>query len=526
MGDSFDFVIAGAGHNSLITAAYLAKAGYTCVIVEERDIPGGGAATEEILIPGMGIDVCSTGHTVIQSNPLIADDELGLVSKYGLSYAFPDPVAHIRFPDGEYLTMTLDVDETVAEISRFSKSDGSTYRRMLEEYDDVKHIFGGSRFLPVGYGRPIDEQLADLPLGGKWQRRRMMTSHAVVTHEFESRHVQSFLLWMAFQNFAPPDLPGTGVLVASQVYGRQQRSWSIPLGGSGRLVDALVGFLSDHDVEIHCGQRVERLIVEDGRCVGVETGSGERFRATRAVVSTIHVKHLVDMAPTEMWGENFLYAVDTYDIGISGFVSFLATTEPPVFETAGGSISAVCAGIAGWPEEIVAGVRALRDGVFVDSPSPFLLVATPTIVDQSRVEGGLHTVKLLSAQTYDLPNGEDWVTVKEEVADRHVAQTRRFAPNFTDDKILARLVHSPADIERWNSHMIRGTFHGGDRTVSFSGAQRPAPGWAQHRMPIDGLYQTGGTTHPGGSITGAPGRNAAMVILDDLGTSLDETVGR
>ena len=101
---------------------------------------------------------------------------------------------------------------------------------------------------------------------------------------------------------------------------------------------------------------------------------------------------------------------------------------------------------------------------------------------------------------------------------------RRVAPNLTDDAILARLVKSPVDIEAQNRHMIRGTFHGGDRTLAQSGSLRPAPGWGGYRMPIPGLYQTGGTTHPGGSITGAPGRNAATVLLADLGLDLEEVV--
>jgi phytoene dehydrogenase-like protein len=103
------------------------------------------------------------------------------------------------------------------------------------------------------------------------------------------------------------------------------------------------------------------------------------------------------------------------------------------------------------------------------------------------------------------------------VAERQLAEVRRFCPGFTDEKIVARFVKSPADIERSNQHMVHGAFHGGDRSYAFSGKMRPVPGWADHRMPIPGLYQTGGTTHPGGSITGLPGRNAAVVMLTDLG---------
>ena len=127
-------------------------------------------------------------------------------------------------------------------------------------------------------------------------------------------------------------------------------------------------------------------------------------------------------------------------------------------------------------------------------------------------------MKLLSPQVCPLPEGMGgWAAVKEEHARRTLERLRRAAPGFTDEVILARLVKSPADIEELNPHMINGAFHGGNRGPAFSGALRPAPGWAAHRMPIPGLYQTGGTTHPGGSITGAPGRNAAIVLLNDLG---------
>jgi phytoene dehydrogenase-like protein len=103
--------------------------------------------------------------------------------------------------------------------------------------------------------------------------------------------------------------------------------------------------------------------------------------------------------------------------------------------------------------------------------------------------------------------------------------TPNLFPEVDGEHTLARLIRSPVDIEAANAHMINGTFHGGDRSIAFSGPLRPAPGWASHRMPIPGLYQTGGTTHPGGSITGSPGRNAARVILEDLGTGLEEVVG-
>jgi phytoene dehydrogenase-like protein len=516
-----DVVVAGAGHNSLICAAYLARAGREVLVLDARPVPGGGAATEELLGAGYLIDSCSTGHTLIQTNPLLARDELGLLGEHGLEYLEPDPVAHVAFPDGEQLTMWLDVERTVEEIARFSPADALAYRRLLASYDAVKGAFGRSRFEPVGMGPPLDALLADQPDGDTWRRRNALSAWDVVRHEFEDRHVQAFLLWQAFQTLVSVDLPGSGALAYSIVYGRQQRSWTLPRGGSGRLTDALVRVIEDNGGTVVCDRLVTRLVVERGRCAGVETADGERWLARKAVVSTIHVKHLLDMAPADIWPESFRYGVETFDVGIPAFVVYLAASAPPVF--AGGH-SAVSAGLAAWPEDLVRACREMRDGRFVPE-TPWLLVATPTLVDSGRAPDGHHTVKLITPQGSAPPPGfADWRDARESYARELLTTLRHFAPAFTDDVILASLVRSPPDIEAANPHMIGGTFHGGDRGIPFSGALRPAPGWAQHRMPIPGLYQTGGTTHPGGSITGGPGRNAAMVVLQDLGTSLEEVL--
>jgi phytoene dehydrogenase-like protein len=513
-----DFVVAGAGHNSLVTACYLVAAGQSCVILDARAIPGGGAATEEILGPGYAVDTCSTGHTLMLHNPIIRQDELGLVAKHGLSYIDPDPVAHVALPDGEQITMYLDVEKTVAEFARYSDADAASYRRLLAEFDELRPLLGRARAMPVGYGPSLRELLKEHPRGGIWARRMAMSARDVILREFASPHVRAFMGWMAFQTAVPIDQAGTGLLPYQIIGGRQARSWSIPKGGSGRLVDALVGYLKERGAAFHLGTTVDTLILEGGRCVGVRTGDGRVFRGRKGVVSTIHVRHLVDMAPPEAWGETFRYGVETFNLGVPFFAAYLATSAPPVFQTLRGPRTAVSAGYAGWLEDLVQSGRNIYDGRFSDDVA-WLLVATPSLVDQGRAPAGHHTVKLLTHTVYDLP-GEGpagWAGRKEAFTDRLLATVRRFCPDFTDEVILSRLTKSPVDIEAANPHMIHGTPHGGDRSITFSGDQRPVPGWAAHRMPIPGLWQTGGTTHPGGSITGYPGRNAARVILGDIG---------
>jgi len=525
MTESADIVVAGAGHNSLVTAAYLARAGYECHVLDARPIPGGGAATEELLGPGYRIDSCSTGHTLIRVNPLLLNDELGLIADYGLEYYEPDPVAHVVFPDGDHLTMWLELDRTCEEIARFSRRDAEAYRHLIADYDEIKEAYSRARTTPPGFGPSLEELLLEHRRGRIWLRRSALSAWDVIRREFESRHVRAFMVWQAFQTLVPLDAPGSGILAYSIVFGRQRRSWSIPRGGSGSLTQALVAFVEDHGGTVSCNRRVSRLVLVDGRCAGVETDDGERYMARTAVLSTIHVKHLLDMAPAEAWGEEFLYGVDTYDVGMSGMAAYFATTAPPLFETPDGPLGAVSAGAVGWPEQVIELGRAVRDRRPHDTGVPWLLVATPTLVDAERAPEGHHTVKLLSPQTWELPEGvASWEEHKHALARRQLEHVRRYARGLADEDLVTSYVKSPEDIERDNPHMIHGAFHGGDRSYPFSGKLRPVPGWAAHRMPIPGLYQTGGTTSVGGSVTGIPGRNAAIVMLSDLGHDPQEVI--
>ena len=520
-----DVVVAGAGHNSLIAAAYLTRAGHRCRVLDARAVAGGGVASEELLFAGHLLDSCSTGHTLIQTNPLLLRDELGLLADHGLEYIEPDPVGHVVFPDGESLTMWLDLERTCEEIARFSKADAGAYRRVIAEYDVVKDVFARQRFTPVGFGPSFDEMLEGRPGAARWRRRAAISAWDVVRHEFESRHVQAFMLWMAFQTGQPVDSAGSGPLAYSIVFGRQRRSWTIPRGGSGELARALVEVIEDGGGEVLCNRRVTRLVLSGGRCIGVESEDGERHIARHAVLSTVHVKELVRMAPADAWGDDFLYAIDTYDEGVAAFAAHYVTTEPPRYPLPDGSqLTAVSAGVAGWPEQIVRMGRDVKEGALVRDGA-WLLFPAPTVADPTRAPDGRHTVKILGMQPYDPGGGPGrWVQLRDEIAAVHLEHLRRAAPNMTSEKILGELIVAPTDLERSNPHMWHGTFHGGDRSLAHSGALRPAPGWAQHRMPIPGLYQTGGTTHPGGSVTGGPGRNAAIVMLTDLGSDPQEVM--
>src|SRR5260221_8584883 len=284
MAEQFDIVIAGAGHNSLVAAAYLGKAGYSCLVLEARHIIGGNTMTEELTLPGYLHDTCSTSHAIFMQSPIWSNQELPL-AEYGLEYINPDPASHVVFPDGTYITQWLVIDRTCEEISKFSRRDAETYRKMIADWRGVSPIFNKVRYTPAGWGPSIAEELAAHPQGAIWMRRQALSAWDIIDSAFEDWHVKSWMVWFAEGTLQPAERPGTGTLAYSFVAGRQRNGWAIPKGGSWSLPQALRHIIEDHGGTILTNQPVSRLLLEGGRCVGVETESGEQFRARHAVVS-------------------------------------------------------------------------------------------------------------------------------------------------------------------------------------------------------------------------------------------------
>ena len=522
--DRFDIVVAGAGHNSLVAAAYLCKAGYRCLVLEGRPEIGGAVKTAEVVLPGFKEDLCSTAHNGIQGNPLLRNNELRL-GDYGLEYIVPDPVLHIQFADGSSITQWKDLDRTCEELARFSKKDAETYRRSVAEYESVAPILGSGRFVPVGYAKPVSELLAAHPHGGLWQRRMAMSGYDLVRELYEHDHVRSFFLAVGHMGGVPSDNPMTGGQAYSLV--GQQRGRPIPKGGSGMLSAALGRYIEAHHGVILTNKGITRLIVENGKCAGVECQDGSSYRADKAVLSTIHIKHLVDMAPKPLWGEDFLAGVELFQPEHAMFAAHYASKEPPKYPLSGGGTLSPCESVLLASPERILRMPYDSDRGEVNLEDPLLQMVCPSVADPTRAPAGFHTLKIETFQPYQLKQGSGpWDSIKQQVADANLAYLRRFSPNLTPDKILGQFIESPVDIERMNPHMWRGSVHAGADGPAQSGAMRPVPGWAQYRMPIPGLYQTGACTFPGGSVSGAPGRNAATIMLKDFGTSIEEVVSK
>lgn len=501
MGDRFDMVFAGAGHNSLVCAAYMAKAGYKVLVLEGRPTIGGGCKTQEVCLPGFKEDLCSSVHGAFRTNP--AFHELSLPD-YGLEYIDPDPCTHIPFQDGQSITIYRDVDRTAETIAKISKKDAETFRRVAADLRKAEGEGGGGQAARGGTGPRVATY---------YQRLDAMTGYDAVRAVFENDHIRAASLAVGHFGGTPGGDMGTGGQAFSLI-NQVASGRSIPKGGSGMLSVALGRFIEAHDGVILTNKPVAQLIIEGGKCVGVECGDGSKYRGEKAVVSTIHLKHIINMAPRELWGDEFLRDIEIFQPEPAMFSFHYAMKEPPKYPLpGGGTISTDEAAIMEHPETVLMMTAANERGALLVEDTP-LQVVSPSVGDPSRAPAGYATVKIEGSLPYALKEGpKHWDNIKDQVAAKILGRLQRVAPNLTPDKVLAKFLESPIDIERMNPAMWRGSVHHGDRRI---------PQLVNYKMPIPGLYQTGACTPPGGSITGQPGRNAAAALLKDLGSSIEE----
>ncbi|MBC9247467.1 NAD(P)/FAD-dependent oxidoreductase [Paracoccus sp. 11-3] len=500
--ETFDYVVAGAGHNSLLCAAYLAKAGNSVLVLEGRGMIGGGAKTAEVLLPGFFEDLCSSSHHVFARNPAYRDNEIE-IRDFGYELFDPEIVVHFPFADGASMTVHRgDPDQTAATIERVSKKDAQTFRELWAAQEKVADEDPAS-------ADPSREALF-------FQRLELLSGFDAARQLWESPQMQAANISGGRWGGVPASDPGSGAQAWSMLTHMAGRP--MPVGGSGMLSTSLGRFIQAHGGTVLVNMPVVRLMIEDHRCVGVECLDGSRFRARKGVVSTIHVKHLMDMAPRELWGQPFTDSVDIWQPEQAMFAFHYALKGAPEYPlAAGGSVTGAEASIMERPESIFQLNEDQAKGELTLDDYPLQIVHA-TGYDRTRAPDGYSLLKIEGGIPYQLKEGpEHWDAIKEDVADRVLDRYLRYTPNLTRDNVLARVIMSPLDIERMNPAMWRGSVHHLDKRWGV---------FAPYRMPIPGLYQTGACTAPGGSVTGQPGRNAAIAILEDDGKTLAEVLGK
>ena len=297
MSKSFDIVVMGAGHNGLTAAAYLAKAGKKVLVLERQAFPGGGVVTREINTPGYRHDLHSSCHIMIQGNPMLTEDELGLFGKFGLKYNYSKvPYASI-FPDQSTLITYKDLDAACAEIAKLSRKDADTYRAFATRSMAMLPMFVAGLYAPPIPLGPFMAMLDSSDEGREMLDAMSRSSLDIIDDAFENDRVKIHLLKLVTENLQLPDELGTGMGIylmpgIIHTYGVSQ-----PVGGSGGLTDALVRCVEAYGGEIRLNAEVAQILVKSGRATGVRLADGEEIPARDAVIGAIHPHRLATFVP-------------------------------------------------------------------------------------------------------------------------------------------------------------------------------------------------------------------------------------
>ena len=529
MPEFYDAVIIGAGHNGLVTAGYLARAGLRVLVLESRRVVGGACVTEEIFT-GFKFSTTSYLCSLLQEKVV---RELQL-ERFGYQVYPKDPAFFSPFPDGRYLLMWSDTRKTCEEISKFSTRDAEIYPR-YEEYIDRLARFIEPLLLqtpPSLVSRSLADwqQLARLGLGLTRMPVEELTGHLRIL----TQSVKDFLdAWFESEQLkvalatdgvigtkGGPCTPGTAYVLMHHCMGGvggKRGLWGFVRGGMGGITQAMADSARSRGAEIRTGARVEKVLVKEGRAAGVVLDSGEEVHA-KIVVSGVDPKRtFLKLIEARHLESEFLAAIKAFKTeGVSMKIN-LALGGLPDFKCLPGSQLAphhkttihICPTL-----EYIE--RAFDDSKYGrPSQRPMLEITIPTTYDPSLAPPGKHVANIfLQYAPYTRsPPAPGWHALKESYADRVMELIEGYAPGFKG-LVLHRQVLSPLDLEEQYGLTGGNIFHGemGTDQLYFL---RPVPGWANYRTPLRGLYMCGSGTHPGGGVTGAPGHNAAREILKD-----------
>ncbi|MFQ5692175.1 MAG: phytoene desaturase family protein [Nitrospinota bacterium] len=513
--DTYDGLVIGSGHNGLICAGYLARAGMKVLVVDRNDRVGGGCLTEEATLPGFLHNLHANFFMGIDLTPYVRDLEL---ERHGFELIFP-PVQHgIAFPDGTGLCIHQDPEKTAASIARFSRKDADRFREIHAKYTvGMRSFITSVMFNPP---LPPEEMAARLngELGEELKSYNGMTMYEAVEKNFEEPHVRTlFKLW--FHILSLENDPGTGAFFP-RVFSRMDR-FAVCKGGAVRFTNALAESLKAHGGEILTGAHVSAITHENGRATGLRLDDGRTLRANRVVVSTVDPPQTLRMVGDEAFGPAISEKLRGFKPSPHVICTLhLALNEPPKYAAAEfePDLDRSYNTFLGVADEahLAENFEATMRGEF--PPFPMGNGACNTRFDPSCAPPGKHVAFWWPFVPYDLKDGgpEAWDAKREEFTRRLWEVWRAYAPNLDENNVLGTYLFTPLDTERSCINMIRGSHHVGAYTPDQVGYNRPTPELSHYRTPVEGLYLAGSGSHVGGSINGAAGYNAANVIAEDL----------
>jgi phytoene dehydrogenase-like protein len=528
---TWDAVIIGAGHNGLVTAAYLARAGMKVLVLERRQILGGACATEEIF-PGYKVSTAAYLCSLMQERII---RELDL-PRYGYRVYAKDPAFFTPFPDGRHLTMWQDRARTCEEIAKFSRKDAEVYPQ-YEDYVERLAQFAESMLLrtPPNIARTEFRDLVGLGKLG-WVMAHMADEERIGQARIFTQSVAEFLEpWFESEQIkvtlatdgvigtnGGPRSPGTAYVLLHHVMGKvdgHRGLWGFVRGGMGAISQAIACAAEAAGAEIRANAPVAKILLNESeagdRAIGVLLEGGQEIYARNVISCADPKRTFLGLVGTQHLPSDFAKAVrDIAMKGCSMKINLALDGLPNFKALPGGNLQPHHKTTMHICPDMDYVERAWDDAKY-GRPSQFPLIemTIPTTYDDSIAPPGKHIMGIfLQYAPYDLRDA-DWRTLKDIYADRVLNLIEDYAPGFKN-LVNARQVLSPLDLEDIYGLTGGNIFHG-EMSVGQLFFMRPVPGWAKFRTPVRNLYLCGSGAHPGGGVMGAPGYNAAREILSD-----------
>ena len=528
MPTTYDLIVIGGGHNGLVTAAYLARAGVKVLVLERREVLGGACVTEE-LWPGYKVSTAAYVNSLLRPE-IIRDLDL---KRHGFKMLPRNPSSFTPFPDGRSLMLGPNKALTHREISKFSAKDADAlpkYEQMLERVAAfIEPTLTQTPPNPWSFKPRNLLQLAKLglvfaKLGTNGQKAiEILTGAAtpILDRWFESEQLKVTLATDAIIGaMASPSMPGTAYVLFHHVMGECdgiRGVWGYVRGGMGGISNAIASAALEAGAEIRTSSEVTRIVVKNGEAAGVALKDGTEIRARRvASGADAHVTFLKLLGGQDL-PPDFVEEVRNIDYSSASLKINVSLSELPDFKAVPGTTAGLQHRGTIHISPTMEYIERAYDSAKYGCPSeyPIIEATIPSVLDDTLAPAGKHVMSMFTQYfPYKLAPGLSLQEEKEKYAERCFDLMNEYAPNFRRS-VIGRQVLAPTDLEK-RFGLTGGNIMQGAMSLSSLSFMRPVPGYADYRTPIRGLYMCGAATHPGGGVMGACGYNAAREILRDM----------